>query len=114
MAYDELMADKFRIWLAESDAGTVQEKHMFGALGFMVDANLIACVGDRDVMYRLGAERCKELFDQEIAVPIVMGARTMKDWVNIPFKNLDNPDRFKEYITQSLEFSKHAIKTGEK
>ena len=105
MAYDEQMALKFRRELAKMDLGTVHEKYMFGALGFMVNGKLAACVGDKDVMYRLGSERCKKLIEQGAAEPVIMGKRTMKHWVNVYFHNLENSSKFDEYLSQSINFT---------
>ncbi|HYH75140.1 MAG TPA: TfoX/Sxy family protein [Candidatus Saccharimonadales bacterium] len=105
MAYDKQMALRVRQELTASHVGTVQEKPMFGALGFIVNGRLAICVGSTDVMYKLGADYCKELVSKGVAEPVVMGERTMKDWVNIYFYNLEEPSTFKRYLSQSLAFS---------
>jgi TfoX/Sxy family transcriptional regulator of competence genes len=102
MAYDEQMAQKFRKELAKFDAITVNEKQMFGALGFMIGGKLAVCVGDKDVMYKLGVEESKKLIAQGVASPVVMGSRTMKQWVNIYFSTLNDPNKFKEYLVKAI------------
>lgn len=107
MAYDEQMADRFRDALLKFGVNNVDEKKMFGALGFMIDGKLTVCVGSEDAMYKLGTTRSKELIDEGVAEPVVMGKRIMKDWVNIYFYNSDEQDAFDQYLLQSLEYTQN-------
>src|SRR5690606_11821451 len=106
MAYNEQTASRLRTDLIKlCDANSIQEKKMFGALGFMVNGRLVVCVGSEDVMYKLGAEQCRELINQGLAEPVTMGKRTMKDWVNVYFDKLADPTTFNQYLHQSVEFT---------
>jgi TfoX/Sxy family transcriptional regulator of competence genes len=99
MAYDLAVAERFRAAL--NARAEVQEKHMFGALGFMINGKLAVCVGSDDVMFRLSSEECNRLIEQGIASPVTMGKRTMKNWVNIDFDEVDKD--FTTYLDAALE-----------
>ena len=102
MAYNIEMVDRFRDALTELGVANIEERKMFGALGFMVGGKLVACVGIDDVMFKLGRERCSDLVEQGIAVPVAMGRRTMKDWVNVDFSRIQDFRFAKELVSQSI------------
>jgi hypothetical protein len=54
MAIDEHLADRVRTVLA--DAGTTEEKKMFGGLTFMLDGHMCCGVLGDDLIVRVGAE----------------------------------------------------------
>lgn len=105
MAYDEQMASRFRDELLKLGVSHVEEKSMFGALGFMINGKLAVCVGSEDVMYKFSTERCNELINEGIAEPVTMGKRTMKDWVTIYFYNLEDPKQFQVHLRCALDQS---------
>lgn len=81
------------------------EKNMFGSLGFMVEGRLRFCVRDDNVMFKLGASRCDELVQSGMASKVVMGKRTMKDWVYIPNDVLLSYEEFETFVDEAMTFS---------
>ena len=55
MAIDEHLADRVRTVL--TDAGTIEEKKMFGGLTFMLGGHMCCGVLGDDLIIRVGAER---------------------------------------------------------
>lgn len=100
------MTEKLRNDISELNLNHVQEKNMFGSLGFMINGKLAMCVRDSNVMYKLGVKRCKELVSQGLAEPVIMGKRMTKDWVYIDNTQLDDPNVYKSYLFEALEFNK--------
>lgn len=101
MAYNPLMAERMREALLSF--GDVQEKHMFGSLGFMVNGRLVICVQNNDVMYKLGKDRSHELIEREVAVAVEMGNRTMKGWADVPIERLSNSTLFNELLAEAVK-----------
>jgi TfoX/Sxy family transcriptional regulator of competence genes len=105
MAYDQQIATKLRAALAQQPIDDLREKNMFGRLGFMVNGKLATCVGSKDVMYKLSAERCNELVASGVANPVVMANRTAKEWVTIDFAHLEDASVFQSYLTECLDYA---------
>jgi TfoX/Sxy family transcriptional regulator of competence genes len=107
MAYNKEFTEKVRQALAGK--GSVEERHMFGALGFMINGKLSICVGKNSVMYKLGPDQTKEALDTKNAEPVVMGNRTMKGWVNLNTDSMVDDDEFDKWLKLALAYNqKHA------
>lgn len=104
MAHNMQMTDRFRGAFAEFGADVV-EKNMFGSLGFMVNDKLAVCVREPNVMFKFSAARRDELIEQGIAAPVVMGKRTMKNWVFIENGLLTDKAAFDGYLAEALKES---------
>lgn len=105
MAYDQEMVEKFRVAIAAIETKNVQERKMFGSIGFMINGRLTVCVGDEDVMYKFGADATNRLTEQGIAQPVVMGKRIMKEWATIDFAKLSDGTAFATYLRMAIAAS---------
>ncbi|MBB3325828.1 TfoX/Sxy family protein [Microlunatus antarcticus] len=95
MPYDVALADRIRMVLAEEllggeldddegDLGLVEEKKMFGGLGFMVAGHLAVCAGSKgDLMVRVDPAEIDALCADADVEPMAMAGRTSKSWVNV-------------------------------
>jgi hypothetical protein len=97
MPYDAVLADRIRMVLAEEllggeldddegDLGLVEEKRMFGGLGFMVAGHLAVCAGkegEGDLMVRVDPADLEALCLADGVEPMAMAGRTSKSWVNV-------------------------------
>ena len=95
MPYDPVLADRIRMVLADEllggeldddlgDLGLVEEKKMFGGLGFMVAGHLSVCAGSKgDLMVRVDPADLEALCADEHVEPMAMAGRTSKSWVNV-------------------------------
>ena len=93
--YDPVLADRIRIVLAEEllggeldddlgDLGLVEEKRMFGGLGFMVAGHLAVCAGSQgDLMVRVDPADLGMLCAADAVEPMAMAGRTSRSWVNV-------------------------------
>jgi hypothetical protein len=69
MAYDETLAA--RIWERLSRRKNIEEKKMFGGIGFLLNGNLLVGVWKESVCVRLGPEQAQEA----LLEPQVKGVR---------------------------------------
>ncbi|MGI3781943.1 MAG: TfoX/Sxy family protein, partial [Janthinobacterium lividum] len=101
MPYDPVLADRIRMVLAEEllggeldddegDLGLVEEKKMFGGLGFMVAGHLAVCAGSKgDLMVRVDPVDLEALCSDPDVTPMAMAGRTSKSWAHVAPAALD-------------------------
>lgn len=73
-------------------------------INFLVGEKVFAFVKGDGVAMKLPREKIKELIDQDRATPLVMGKRTMKEWVVLKH---EDPEEYKgdiEIFKESIAF----------
>ena len=104
MAYDERLAEEIRERLAEADAD-VEEKRMFGGLGFMVDGNLaVAASGRGGILVRTDPAEEAETLALPGAEPMEMRGRKMPGWVFVAPDALGSEAELTAWIDRALAF----------
>ena len=90
MPYDRVLADRLREVLGaweethDDDLGLVDEKRMFGGLGFMVGGHLaVAASGHGDLLVRVDPADLDVLCADEHVEPMAMAGRTSRSWVHV-------------------------------
>ena len=91
MPYDRELADRLRTVLGgwdeshvDDELGMVDEKQMFGGLGFMVAGHLAVCAGSRgDLMVRVDPADLDVLCRSDGVEPMKMAGRTSRSWVDV-------------------------------
>jgi TfoX/Sxy family transcriptional regulator of competence genes len=82
VAYDEAIAQQIRGLLA-GDA-TVEEKKMFGGLGFLVNGNMaVAASGQGGLLVRVDPAEGEKLVASTKAEPMEMRGRQMAGWLRV-------------------------------
>ncbi|HEY6960938.1 MAG TPA: TfoX/Sxy family protein [Gaiellaceae bacterium] len=82
MAYDEELAERIRVLLA--DDRDVTEKRMFGGLAFLVGGNMaVAASGQGGLLVRVDPGESDELCTQPGVEPMVMRGRAMAGWLRV-------------------------------
>jgi TfoX/Sxy family transcriptional regulator of competence genes len=82
VAYDEELAHRIRALIGAE--GGVQEKKMFGGLGFLVGGNMaIAASGQGGVLVRVDPEQSDRLVATTDAEVAVMQGRPMAGWLRV-------------------------------
>ena len=85
MAYDETVLEHVREFLMLSGAD-IEEKKMFGGIGFMVNGKLCIGVGEHkgySMMVRVGLDNYEKALTHTGAYPAVMRDRVMKGYVSL-------------------------------
>jgi len=87
MAYDEELAGRIRELVAE-EAG-LEEKKMFGGLGFMVGGNMaVAASGQGGLLVRIDPAESGALVASTAAYPMEMRGRQMAGWLRVDSEHL--------------------------
>lgn len=104
MAYSEILVERVR----DAFAGmpTVEEKKMFGVLCFMVDGKMCVCVGQDEIMYRIGSDNLEAALQKEGTHAMMQNRRMMKGSVFVNEKAIQSQKDFDYWINLALEFNK--------
>ena len=107
MAYNEALTNRVRELLA--DIPNVEERKMFGSIGFIVNGNLCLGVGshaDHIMMVRVGLEKYEEALMKKGAAPAVMRGRERKGYVFLLPEAIEVQSDLKGWVDVALEYNK--------
>jgi TfoX/Sxy family transcriptional regulator of competence genes len=104
MAFDETLAGRIRDALARSCS--VEEKKMFGGIGFLLNGNILVGVWKDSLIVRLGPDH----YDDALLEPQVrefdITGRPMKGWVLVESEGVEEDDQLEEWIERAMRFVK--------
>lgn len=107
MAYNEALTNRVRELLAH--VPDVQEKKMFGSIGFIVNGKLALGVGDHDdhiMMVRVGPEQYEEALQQKGAMPAIMRERERKGYVFLLTEAVSTPADLQRWVDLALAYNR--------
>ena len=107
MAYNEALTERVRILLAHIP--NVEEKKMFGSIGFMIDGKLALGVGDHDdhiMMVRVGPENYKEALQRKGAAPAIMRGRERPGYVFLLPGAVTSSDDLQGWVDLALSYNR--------
>lgn len=100
---EDLLRDALR---ARLPRGThLDEKPMFGAIGFMLNGNLIAGASDRGLMLRVGKDAMAEALGVPGTGPMEMSGRTMGGYVRADETASADPETLARLIDLAAGFT---------
>jgi TfoX/Sxy family transcriptional regulator of competence genes len=102
MAYSESLAERIRQRLAGLQG--IEEKKMFGGVGFLLNGNL--CVGVRkdSLIVRLGPDQADEALRRPFVTEFTVGGRPMKGWVLVAPEDVENDGHLDDWIQHAGTF----------
>jgi TfoX/Sxy family transcriptional regulator of competence genes len=106
MAYNETRTQQVRELLAH--ILDVQEKKMFGSIGFIVNGKLCIGVGDHEdhnMVVRVGPEAYQEALQKKGALPAIMRGREMKGYVFLLDEAIETQKELKYWVDAALKFN---------
>jgi len=107
MAYDEVLVDRVRRLLAHIP--NVQEKKMFGSIGFMVNDKLCVGVGEfkgAAMMVRIGPEAHEAALQKDGAMPTIMRDRIMKGYISLKSETVEDERMLEEWVMAALKYNR--------
>jgi TfoX/Sxy family transcriptional regulator of competence genes len=103
MAFDESLAERIRQRLARRK--NVEEKKMFGGIGFLINGNLLVGVRKDSLLVRVGPEQSDEaLQEAHVSEFKITGRGTMKGWVVVSLEGVQNDDQVNGWIQRAVKF----------
>ena len=103
MAYDEGLAQRLRE--AVGDHPALEEKKMFGGVGFLIGGNMSCGAYKDQLIVRVGPE----YYDEALARPHVrefdITGRSMKGWVMVQPEGLEDDEELEEWRRLGVGFA---------
>ena len=105
MAYDEELAERVRALVA--DVSAVEEKKMFGGLGFIVAGNMaVGASGQGGLLVRVDPAESDALVESTPAFPMEMRGRTMAGWLRVDSADVEADDELARWIERGVAYAR--------
>ena len=104
MAYDELLGVRIRAALGPLPG--LEEKKMFGGVGFMVNGNLACGVHKNNLIVRVGPENYTSAMARPHTLPFDMTGRPMAGWLMVEPPGIATESELKAWVDQGLAFAR--------
>lgn len=107
MAYNKELTQRVRELLA--GLPKVEEKKMFGSIGFMVNDKLCIGVGDYNqyaMMVRVGKEKYDEALKRSGAAPMIMRGREYKGYISLVAEAVESQKDLEYWVNLALDYNK--------
>ncbi len=104
MPYDELLSVRIRATLGPLP--NLEEKKMFGGVGFLVNGNLACGVHKNDLIVRVGAAKNEEALSRPHTHPFDMTGRPMAGWVMVEPQGCETEADLKNWVELGLAFAR--------
>jgi hypothetical protein len=102
MAFSEPLAARIRDALARKKG--VEEKKMFGGVGFLLHGNLLVGVWKESLVVRLGAEQGEEAMREPHVQPFDITGKALKGWVLVSLQGVADDDRLNDCVRRAVKF----------
>ena len=102
MAFSEELAERIRKGLARRKG--VEEKKMFGGVGFLLNGNLVVGVRKDSLPVRLGPEQSDEALKEAHVRAFDITGRPMKGWLLVEPEGVEEDDQLKDWIERAVKF----------
>lgn len=103
MPYNQDLAQRIRVQTAQQPG--LDEKKMFGGIGFLLHGNMACGVHGEDLIVRVGPEKFAEALAQPGARPFDMTGRPMAGWVMVSAPGFETDEDLKKWIEQGVAYS---------
>jgi TfoX/Sxy family transcriptional regulator of competence genes len=106
MAYDTDLADRIRELLGPVRG--VDEKRMFGGLGFLINGNMaVAASGQGGLLVRVPPEDTEKLLARAHVNPMVMAGREARGWVRVEADGVKTKRQLTDWVTRGADYAQH-------
>ena len=102
MAFREPLAERVRHLLARRKH--VDEKRMFGGVGFLLNGNLLVGVWKDSLIVRLGSDEGEEALKEPHVKEFDITGRAMKGWVLVGAEGVEDDEQLSAWIQRAVKF----------
>jgi TfoX/Sxy family transcriptional regulator of competence genes len=102
MAFDENLAARIRDALARKKG--MEEKRMFGGVGFLLNRNMLVGVWKDSLIVRLGPDEGEEALKEPHVKKFDITGRLMKGWVLVEPEGVEEDDQLKDWLQRAVKF----------
>jgi hypothetical protein len=101
MAFSEELAERIRQGLARKKG--IEEKRMFGGIGFLLNGNMLVGVWKESLIVRLGPEEVGEALKEPHVKEFDITGRPMKGWVLVAPQGVED-DQLRGWVRRGVKF----------
>ena len=102
MAFSEELAGRIRQGLARRRG--IEEKKMFGGVGFLLNGSMLLGVWRESLIVRLGPEEGNEALEKPHVSEFNITGRAMKGWVLVAPEGVEDDDQSSGWIQRAVKF----------
>jgi TfoX/Sxy family transcriptional regulator of competence genes len=102
MAFDESLADRIRSGLGRKKG--VEEKKMFGGLGFLLNGNMLVGVWKDSMIVRVGPDSYEDALLEPHVKEFDITGKPMKGWIMVEADGVQNEAQVKAWIQRAVKF----------
>ena len=102
MAYSESLAQRVRDCLSRRKG--VEEKKMFGGVGFLLKGNMCVGIWKNSLIARLGPEYGTAALREPFVKEFDITGRPMKGWVLVAAEGIEEDPVLREWIDRAMKF----------
>jgi hypothetical protein len=102
MAFDESLATRIRDALGRTKG--VEEKKMFGGVGFLLDGNILVGVWKDSLVVRLGPDEGQAALREPHVREFDITGRAMKGWVLVGPEGVQDEEPLTDWIERATRF----------
>lgn len=102
MAFDESLAARIRDALARKRG--VEEKKMFGGVGFLLNGNMLVGVWKNSLVVRVGPDVYEEALLEPHVREFDITGKPMKGWVMVEPEGVEDNEPLKNWIQKAVKF----------
>jgi TfoX/Sxy family transcriptional regulator of competence genes len=102
MAFDEALAGRIRQRLARRK--NVEERKMFGGIGFLLNGNLLVGVWKESLVVRLGEEEGEEALKEPHVREFDITGKPMRNWVLVGPEGVQNDEQLSAWVQRAVKF----------
>src|SRR5262249_15612250 len=100
MAFSEALAERIRQRLARRR--DVEEKKMFGGVGFLLNGNLLVGVWKDSLIARVGPEQSEDALLEPHVKQFDVTGRPMRNWVLVGPEGVEDDDQLSGWIQRAV------------
>src|SRR5690242_15573945 len=102
MAFDASLAQRIRAALARKR--NIEEKKMFGGIGFLLNGNMLVGVWKNSLIARLGPEQGEEALREPHVKVFDITGKPMKNWILVEPEGVVEDEQLKGWIERAVKF----------
>jgi TfoX/Sxy family transcriptional regulator of competence genes len=104
MPFDEMLAIRLRAALGPLP--NLEEKKMFGGVGFLLNGNMACGVHKDDLIVRVGAAGYEQALSRPHVRPFDMTGKPMAGWIMVEPQGFETESDLQSWVEQGLEFTR--------
>ncbi len=104
MAYDLDLAKRIKIILG--GIKNLEEKKLFGGIGFLINGNMACGVNKNDMIVRIDPNRQDILLSRPHTRVFDLTGKPMKGWLVVAPEGLKRAGQLKEWISEGIDYAR--------